>query len=345
MHLRFAKGREFFIERNFLSLQDLDEKKIELKGIDPLLFCGAADSNIRTLEKYISARLIIRGTEISLKGARDDVLRADKIIKELIALVHRKGLITEDDVESVSKLSNGIVEKSGHNGEDDTHILYTKKGIIRPRTSGQNEYFEATLKNDIVISIGPAGTGKTYMAVAIAISYLREKVVDRVVLCRPAVEAGERLGFLPGDFRDKVDPYLQPLYDALYEMVPSDKLKRQLESHLIEIAPLAYMRGRTLNHSFVILDEAQNTTVGQMKMFLTRLGPSSRAIITGDITQIDLPANTESGLVHVQEILTDIDGIKIIYLNKKDIVRHRLVRKIIMAYENNHDESPKVDKK
>jgi len=226
----------------------------------------------------------------------------------------------------------GVTPKPAEDQE--SIVLYTKHGYIKPKTEGQTRYFESSKINDIVCAIGPAGTGKTYLAVAIAVSYLREKKVDRIVLCRPAVEAGESLGFLPGDYREKVDPYFQPLYDALFDMVPADKLTKQMEANIIEVAPLAFMRGRTLNNCFVILDEAQNSTTAQMKMFLTRLGANSRAIITGDITQIDLPPKTESGLIQIQTILKAVDGIDFIYLADRDVVRHPLVRKIINAYEN-----------
>ncbi len=247
-------------------------------------------------------------------------------------MLNRNGPLSQDDIETVARLTEW--GKNTTTRKDiEAVVLYTKKNSIKPRSEGQLAYYLSTQHNDIVFAIGPAGTGKTYLAVAIAISKLKEKEVERIVLCRPAVEAGESLGFLPGDLRDKVDPYLRPLYDALYEMVPLDKLKRQLESHIIEIAPLAYMRGRTLNNAFVILDEAQNTTPLQMKMFLTRLGANSKAIITGDITQIDLPAKATSGLVQVSQILQGIEGIDFIFLTDKDVVRHKLVKKIINAYQ------------
>jgi phosphate starvation-inducible PhoH-like protein len=219
--------------------------------------------------------------------------------------------------------------------------VFKKDKIIRPKTFGQKEILEKINNNDILFVIGPAGTGKTYLAVAIAISALKKKEVDRIILVRPAVEAGESLGFLPGDLMEKINPYFRPLYDAIYEMMPSEKFKNFLERGVIEIAPLAYMRGRTLNNSFIILDDAQNTTLGQMKMFLTRFGFGSKIIITGDITQVDLPQKTNSGLISIAEILKDIKGIAFIYLEKKDVVRHRLVKEIILAYENAY----KYDKK
>ena len=316
------------------------EKRIKLHGINPLDFYGLQDQNLRTLESTLDVQIMGRGRELVLRGEEEKLAKAEHLIAELHYMIHQQGPLTPEDIESVVRLEKWK-ESKGESVESepsslDSIILFTKKGPIEPKTEGQKKYFESTQKNDIVVSIGPAGTGKTYMAVAIAVAKLRDHEVDRIILCRPAVEAGESLGFLPGDFREKVDPYVRPLYDALYDMVPLDKLRRQIETRIIEIVPLAYMRGRTLNNAFVILDEAQNTTTAQMKMFLTRLGTNSRSIITGDITQMDLPPNTVSGLVQIQQILKGIDGIDFIYLSKRDIVRHPLVRKIIKAYEE-HD--------
>ncbi len=311
----------------------MDERKVTLRGINPLDFYGAQDANLRVLEACLNTQIIARGHEILIRGEKEQTENAEKIIAELLHMANRNGQITPDDIETVSKLSVRQLDQVDEVVDKDSIILYTRKSFVKPKTEGQKVYFEATQDNDIVFAIGPAGTGKTYLAVAVALACLRDKIVDKLVLCRPAVEAGENLGFLPGDFRDKVDPYLRPLYDALYDMMPLDKLKRNLENNVIEIVPLAFMRGRTLNNSFVILDEAQNSTSAQMKMFLTRLGANSRAIITGDITQIDLPTQTKSGLVEIQEILKGVDGIGFTYLSKKDVVRHQLVRKIINAYE------------
>jgi phosphate starvation-inducible protein PhoH and related proteins len=310
------------------------ERKIPLHGIDPLILFGAQDSNLRFLQKLLDVQLISRGSEIVIKGEEDQLNRVEKIIAELIFMIHQNGDLNTDDIETVVRVSVLSKTNSLERQKLESVVLYTKKDVIRPRTEGQEKYYNSTQINDIVFAIGPAGTGKTFLAVAIAVAKLRDKAVRRIVLCRPAVEAGENLGFLPGDFREKVDPYLRPLYDALHEMVPIDKLKHLIESRVIEIVPLAYMRGRTLENSFVILDEAQNTTTLQMKMFLTRLGSNSSAIVTGDITQIDLPAKTISGLVHVQSILKGIDGIDFIYLDERDVIRHRLVKQIIKAYEN-----------
>lgn len=217
--------------------------------------------------------------------------------------------------------------------EYDNIILYSKKDVIKAKTPTQTKYFDSVKKNDICFAIGPAGTGKTYLAVAFAVSALKKGLVQRIILARPAVEAGESLGFLPGDFRDKIDPYLKPLYDSLQDMLPSEQLRSYLENGIIEIVPLAFMRGRTLNNAYVILDEAQNSTTMQMKMFLTRLGPNSKAIITGDITQIDLPSKAQSGLMQVKEILKNVDGVGFIYFNRNDVVRHKLVKDIIDAYD------------
>jgi len=320
-----------------LNINTLQEKKIILRGIDPLMFFGMQDRNLKVLESVLDTQIIARGNEIILRGQSTETENAERIITELVHMVNRNGIITPDDIETVVRLTEGQAGKPKETVDLNSIILYTKHNYIKPKTEGQRKYYESTKRNDIVCSIGPAGTGKTYLAVAIAISYLRDKNVERIILCRPAVEAGENLGFLPGDYREKVDPYLRPLYDALYDMVPLDKLKKQLEANIIEIAPLAFMRGRTLNNCFVILDEAQNSTSLQMKMFLTRLGVNSRAIITGDITQIDLPSRAESGLIQIQDILKGIDGIDFVYLTEKDVVRHHLVRKIIKAYEGYHE--------
>ncbi len=311
----------------------MDERKVTLRGINPLDFYGAQDANLRVLESCLNTQIIARGHEILIRGEKEQTENAEKIIAELVHMANRNGQITPDDIETVSKLTVRQLDQVEEVADKDSIILYTRKSYVKPKTEGQKVYFQAAQENDIVFAIGPAGTGKTYLAVAVALACLRDKIVDRLVLCRPAVEAGENLGFLPGDFRDKVDPYLRPLYDALYDMMPLDKLKRNLENNVIEIVPLAFMRGRTLNNSFVILDEAQNSTSAQMKMFLTRLGANSRAIVTGDITQIDLPTQTKSGLVEIQNILKGVDGIGFTYLTKKDVVRHQLVRKIINAYE------------
>jgi len=329
-----AKLRDGMIQKKTMTDSATAERRLIIKGIDPMAVFGAQDSNLRLLEAELGTQLIARGQEIIVRGAPERVQQAEKVLNELIFLANRNGLVVAEDIETVTRLSElGQKGEAKADADSEQIIVYTKTGFIKPRTEGQQAYLNACRANDIVFSIGPAGTGKTFMAVALAVAALRDKIVDRIVLCRPAVEAGESLGFLPGDFREKVDPYLRPLYDALYDMVPADKLKRFIETRIIEIVPLAYMRGRTLNNAFVILDEAQNTTSLQMKMFLTRLGNNSKAIITGDITQIDLPEKLESGLVQIQNILQGIEGIGFIYLSERDVVRHHLVRKIIKAYE------------
>jgi len=314
-------------------LSSLVEKKIILKGIDPLAFYGMQDQNIRFLESFLTAKVFARGNEIALKGTPEDVEHAEKVVNELVYMINKKGNVDQDDIETVARLSDWSADKM-QAPDPDSAIYYTKRGVIKPKTDGQKDYWLSAQKNDIVIAIGPAGTGKTYLAVAIALARLRDKDVDRIILCRPAVEAGESLGFLPGDLQEKVDPYLRPLYDALFDMVPGEKLKKHIQGRIIEVVPLAYMRGRTLNNSFVILDEAQNATSAQMKMFLTRLGPNSKAIVTGDITQIDLPKSVTSGLVEIQQVLKGIDGIDFVRLTDRDVVRHRLVREIINAYSS-----------
>jgi len=248
-------------------------------------------------------------------------------------VLNTSGRLGTNDVNTILELTmegKEIVDQE----ELDTIVLYTKKDVIKARTPGQINYINLARKNDICFAIGPAGTGKTYLAVAIAVSALKRGLVKKLILARPAVEAGESLGFLPGDFREKIDPYLRPLYDALDDMIPSEKLKAYIEKRIIEIVPLAYMRGRTLNNAYVILDEAQNSTTMQMKMFLTRLGGNSKSIVTGDITQIDLPAKQVSGLVQAKEILSKVEGVAFAYFDKSDVVRHKLVKDIIDAYEN-----------
>lgn len=313
--------------------QESVEKRITLRGIDPVTFFGAQDANLRLLESELDAQLVARGNELILRGKTENVEQAERVISELIYLANRNGRILPQDIELVAQLNHDAEADEDATASAESVIVYTKNGVVKPRTEGQEAYVECARKNDIVFAIGPAGTGKTFLAVAMAVAALRDKLVDRIILCRPAVEAGESLGFLPGDFREKVDPYLRPLYDALHDMIPGDKLKRLLETRVVEIVPLAYMRGRTLNNCFVILDEAQNSTAAQMKMFLTRLGVNSKSIITGDITQIDLPDKTVSGLVQIQTVLKGIDGIGFIYLSDRDVVRHQLVRQIIKAYE------------
>ncbi len=305
----------------------------DIQDTDPLLLFGVSDQHIQILTDAFQARLVARGGRITIEGDEGEVQRVEQVLKEMIHTINRKGSLTPKDVSSLVKVSADGKTRPPK-GEMPV-IIYTHKGEVTPRTPGQLRYFEAMLKNDIVFAVGPAGTGKTYQAVAVAVAALKARQVDRLILTRPAVEAGERLGFLPGDLKEKIDPYLTPLYDALKDMLPYDKLHGYVDQRVIEIAPLAYMRGRTLSGAYVILDEAQNATSMQMKMFLTRLGVNSRAIITGDITQIDLPPSEESGCIQAMHILEGIDGIAFCRLDETDVVRHRLVRDILKAYQGN----------
>ena len=297
-----------------------------------MILLGVNDQNISIIESYFNTTISIRGDNVLLKGTPEEIDMLEKVFYELAFLVNKNRQLTHQDIELVIQLAkNGKEVVSDY--EIDSAILFTKNDVIKAKTPGQLEFVKVARKNDIVFAIGPAGTGKTYLSVALAVASFKNHLVNKIVLCRPAVEAGESLGFLPGDFREKIDPYLRPLYDALEDMMPYEKLKYYLEKNQIEIVPLAYMRGRTINNAFVILDEAQNATALQMKMFLTRLGANSKAIITGDITQIDLPSKKDSGLVQVQSILKNIEGVAFVYFTKADVVRHKLVKDILNAYE------------
>jgi phosphate starvation-inducible PhoH-like protein len=311
------------------------EKRITLETTDMLSLLGTNDSNLKLIEDRFNASITVRGENVLIKGVTEEVNSIEKVFKEMTYVLNTNGQLRSSDVETILDLTvegKEIVDEK----EIDSVVLYTKNDAIRAKTPGQLDYLHTAGKNDICFAIGPAGTGKTYLAVALAVSALKKGLVNKIVLARPAVEAGESLGFLPGDFREKIDPYLRPLYDALDDMMPSDKLKTYIEKRVIEIVPLAYMRGRTLNNAFVILDEAQNATDIQMKMFLTRLGVNSKAIITGDITQIDLPGKSVSGLIQAKEILNGIEGVGFVYFDKSDVVRHKLVKDIIDAYEKFH---------
>lgn len=309
---------------------------------------GVNDQNISLIESYFTTTISVRGENILLKGTPEEIEILEKVFNELAFLVNKNRQLTNQDIELVIQLAKNGKEVVSEN-DIDAAVLFTKNDVIKAKTPGQFEFIKVARKNDIVFAIGPAGTGKTYLSVALAVAAFKNHLVNKIVLCRPAVEAGESLGFLPGDFREKIDPYLRPLYDALEDMMPYEKLKYYLERNQIEIVPLAYMRGRTLNNAFVILDEAQNATALQMKMFLTRLGANSKAIITGDVTQIDLPNKKESGLVQVQNILAGIDGVAFVYFTKQDVVRHKLVKEILNAYEKfqngNSDNQNSEDKK
>lgn len=317
-------------------------EKQEIKGVpiqnnaEVQALFGNSDEFLKIIEDDFDVRVVLKSDSIGVLG--DNQQQVNRVISVLESLLYRirKGeeILTTD--------INYLIRASG---SDDTDTLdqsptesipvFSKRGVIRPKTSGQKRYVEAIKNNDLVFGIGPAGTGKTYLAMAMAVSALKNGQVSRIILTRPAVEAGERLGFLPGDIAAKVDPYLRPLYDALYDMMPPDSLDNYIERNIIEVAPIAFMRGRTLNNSFVVLDEAQNATIEQMKMFLTRLGFDSKAVITGDITQTDLPTHKTSGLADAQDVLDGINGIHFIYFSKEDVVRHELVQRIIEAYERN----------
>jgi phosphate starvation-inducible PhoH-like protein len=305
--------------------------RISTEGADPLLLAGVNDANLNELQRALGVRVSFRGDNLTVSGATDQVERASPVVQAMIDMVRMGDPVTADDVARFVAEGQGGGETPA-SPADGRIILPGLRRAIVPKTQGQRDYLQAIAANDIVVGIGPAGTGKTYLAVAMAVEALARKRVKRIILARPAVEAGESLGFLPGDLQAKVDPYLRPLYDALEDMMPHDRVQRALESRTIEIAPLAYMRGRTLADAFIILDEAQNATGAQMKMFLTRLGVNSRTVVTGDKTQIDLPRREDSGLVQVERVLPGIDGIAFCYLHEGDVVRHRLVREIIRAY-------------
>jgi len=308
---------------------------IDLESIDPLHLLGEHDSHLRWIEQRYEVEATLRGRKLAVAGGAGPVESATILLRELIRMVKRGQLLTSVELDfAASRLAGGAPNAgSDPAGEQ---VLQFERRSIHLKSPGQRHYTEAIRKNDIVFGIGPAGTGKTFLAVAMAVLALKDRHVERIVLVRPAVEAGESLGFLPGSYEEKVDPYLRPLYDALRDLIGHEKVRRFMETGVIEIAPLAYMRGRTLSRSFVILDEAQNTTVKQMKMFLTRLGPDSRAVITGDVTQIDLEKPETSGLVQIQSILNGIDDIRFCYFEERDVVRHRLVRDILRAF-NAHE--------
>ncbi len=307
------------------------EKIIELQDVDPRVLFVNNNNLIKTIESHFDVQVVARGERISLSGP--DAANVQLLFDDLFKRLQKYGEITDQYLQ----YAIGFIKESGTGPASELEISSALSSIakteIHPKTVGQREYIEAIEKYDIVFGIGPAGTGKTYLAVAEAVAGLKAKVYNRIILVRPAVEAGESLGFLPGDIRAKVDPYLRPVYDALHDMLPADKIKKLMELGVIEIVPLAFMRGRTLNSSFVILDESQNTTVAQMKMFLTRIGEESKAVVTGDVTQIDLDRKRLSGLIAIQKILRNIPEIKFCYLTDKDVVRHRLVRDIIRAFE------------
>ena len=311
------------------------EKHIILDGIDPVGFYGARNANLQMLKRlYSKLRIVARDNVIKVLGDEEEIERFEKAVELLVEYCNKYNSLNE---EAIIDAVNG---KKRDKGSDSNVIVYNINGRpIYPRSENQCRLVEAFGKNDMIFAVGPAGTGKTYTAIALAVRALKNREIRKIILSRPAVEAGEKLGFLPGDMRDKIDPYLQPLYDALEDMIPLAKLKEHMDGNVIQIAPLAFMRGRTLNDAIVILDEAQNTTAQQIKMFLTRMGSNTKMIITGDLTQIDLPQNQNSGLVHALKVLDGVPGIGFVRLDKKDIVRHRLVTRIVEAYEKHEKQT------
>lgn len=312
----------------------LSEKTVNIDAFEPVELYGVNDVKLNAIKKYFpKLRIVARGFEMKLMGDDSEISRFEKKLKLLSDHYHKAGTLTEASIDRLlGQTGDNLLEKSVDNGSD--IILFGVTGnAIKARTENQKRMVKSILKNDMMFAVGPAGSGKTYTAVALAVRALKNKEVKRIILTRPAVEAGENLGFLPGDLKEKLDPYLQPLYDALYDMLPPDKLNQYIESQVIQIAPLAFMRGRTLDNAFVILDEAQNTTQSQMKMFLTRMGTSAKFIITGDTTQIDLPRNQSSGLLQSIQLLENVKGIDFIYLQSEDIIRHKLVKEIIARYD------------
>jgi phosphate starvation-inducible PhoH-like protein len=313
-------------------------QKVSTEGADMLTLAGVNDANLLELSRLFGVKVSLRGDAMVISGASEFVQRAITVGRRMVEVARQRDELTPDDVlrlgdDQDREGGEGTSGTGGGDGVTRIALPGTRK-VIQAKTNGQEEYLQKIAEHDIVVGIGPAGTGKTYLAVAAAVDALTKKRVRRIVLARPAVEAGENLGFLPGDMQAKVDPYLRPLYDALDEMMPFERMQRALETRIIEIAPLAFMRGRTLNDAFVIVDEAQNATAMQMKMLLTRLGVNSRMVVTGDKTQVDLPKREESGLIQVERLLPGIDGIAFQYFTETDVVRHRLVRDIIRAYES-----------
>ncbi|MCU0396566.1 MAG: PhoH family protein [Cyclobacteriaceae bacterium] len=307
------------------------EKVITLENISLVDFLGIENKNITELASaFPKSRIVARGNQITVRGSTSEIIQIDDILQSLIDQYHKYGRITEDHVHNlISREQDAITDE----GASDELILHGTRGTpIKAKTPNQQKLVQLVKENDLVFALGPAGTGKTYISVALAVRALKNKQVKKIIITRPAVEAGENLGFLPGDLKEKIDPYLRPIYDGLNDMIPFEKLQYYMEREIIEIAPLAYMRGRTLNNAFILLDEAQNTTPMQMKMFLTRMGPDSKMIVTGDTSQVDLPKKQSSGLNEALRILKGVTGIGVIELSERDVIRHKLVRDIIDAY-------------
>lgn len=314
------------------------EKLITLENMAMVDFLGVGNRNIKEVASaFPKSKIVSRGNEILIKGNASEIIQINDIIHALIQHFHKYGKITRDNVQSyVKRESDYLADDS-----DETLVYGARGSGIKPKTANQRNLVKAVMENDLVFAIGPAGSGKTYVSVAMAVRALKNKEVQKIIITRPAVEAGENLGFLPGDLQEKIDPYLMPIYDALGDMIPAEKLKSYQEANVIEIAPLAYMRGRTLNNAFVLLDEAQNTTAMQMKMFLTRMGPNSKVIVTGDRSQVDLPRHQKSGLSQSVDLLKNVKGIVTVELTTKDVVRHQLVKEIIKAYDKEENKSDK----
>lgn len=319
------------------------EKVVTLDNISLIDFLGIENKNIDSLAAaFPKSRIVSRGNQILIKGSTSEIVQIDDILTSLIEHYHKYGRVTEENVQNyISREQEIMLPEQATAGAAEDVIVYGTRGApIKPKTVNQQRLVNLVKDNDLVFALGPAGTGKTYISVALAVRALKNKQVKKIIITRPAVEAGENLGFLPGDLKEKIDPYLRPIYDALNDIIPYEKLSYYMEREIIEIAPLAYMRGRTLNSAFILLDEAQNTTPMQMKMFLTRMGPDSKMIITGDATQVDLPSNQRSGLKEAIGILKNVEGIGFVELNEKDVIRHKLVKDIIEAYRRVNSERP-----
>lgn len=309
----------------------MQEKEIQITGVNPVEILGTKEEKLKLLKKkFRKLKVVARGETIKVMGSESEILQFEKKLNLLIAHYHKYNSLTENNVAN-------LLEDNGEEllkGASDEVLVFGNGGIkVHARTANQRKLVKECDKNDMVFAIGPAGTGKTYTAVALAVRAMKNKEVRRIILTRPAVEAGEHLGFLPGDLKEKLDPYMQPIYDGLRDMIPAEKLDAFIESGVIQIAPLAFMRGRTLDNAFVILDEAQNATISQMKMFLTRMGKNAKFIITGDVSQVDLPKHQKSGLIRALSLLNGVDGISVIHLDQNDVIRHKLVKKIIQAFE------------
>lgn len=315
------------------------EKLITLDNITMVDFLGVGNENIKEVASaFPKSKIVSRGNELLIKGSASEIIQINDIVQSLVKHYHKYGKVTQESVKSYVRSEISYMDKDN---ADETLVYGNRGNVIKPKTQNQRKLVEAVHNHDLVFAIGPAGSGKTYISVAMAVRALKNKEVQKIIITRPAVEAGENLGFLPGDLKEKIDPYLRPIYDALGEMIPSEKLKFYQENNIIEIAPLAYMRGRTLNNAFVLLDEAQNTTSMQMKMFLTRMGPNSKVIVTGDKSQVDLPRHQHSGLAEAVRLLSNVKGIATVELDTKDVVRHKLVKEIINAYDKPTKESDK----